>query len=306
MGAANSPSLAGRYGSYFFRLLRERCKLFRGTLTPNLWLDTLSGESEYDGTTGHGMVLDGDDGKPAALVWGHCDDFIIHGPTKEKTSRALTAFLDLAVDCGMLCHPGKLSPPAQVVKYTGFLFDTRAEPAIRISVNKREKALAILDFVVKHRQRVSRLGLAILTGILESLSEVTPARIGRAYLRKLYGIIHPEGLDEVDLAYFSYTELPDDTVQDLLWWRQALLTDSQRKCRLDKAGVLIPSVGDGSGTGTGGTVRYPIDGKGSKEVELEMWMGAWSPHVFHFSSNWKEARTLLKTLERAAEKPEIR
>jgi hypothetical protein len=30
-----------------------------------------------------------------------------------------------------------------------------------------------------------------------------------------------------------------------------------------------------------------------------MWVGTWSPRVFHHSSNWKELRTLLKTLERA-------
>jgi hypothetical protein len=43
-----------------------------------------------------------------------------------------------------------------------------------------------------------------------------------------------------------------------------------------------------------------------KDVELEMWMGAWSPHVFHHSSNWKELRTLLKTLERASDNIHIR
>jgi hypothetical protein len=30
-----------------------------------------------------------------------------------------------------------------------------------------------------------------------------------------------------------------------------------------------------------------------------MWMGVWSPKVYHFSSNWKELRTLKATLERA-------
>ena len=309
MGAGNSPSLAGRYGSSFLRLLRERCKLFQGTLRPNLWLNSLSGAGDYDGTAGHGMVLDGDDGEPAVLVWAHCDDFLIHGSTKEKTTRALSAFLDLAVDCGMLCHPGKLSPPAQVVKYTGFLFDTSAEPALRIPVNKREKALAILDFIVKHRERVSRLGLSILTGILESLSEATPAHIGRAYLRKLYEIIHPEGWDEDDLVYFSYATLPDDAIQDLMWWRHALLSDTKQRCRLDKAGIMVPMFGDGSGTGTGGTVKYPKEVKPvltDENVTLEMWLGAWSPHVFHHTSNWKEARTLLKSLQRAAANAEIK
>jgi hypothetical protein len=30
-----------------------------------------------------------------------------------------------------------------------------------------------------------------------------------------------------------------------------------------------------------------------------MWMGVWSPKVYHFSSNWKELQTLKATLERA-------
>ena len=123
MVVGNCPLLAGRYGSSFLRLLRKRCKLFQGMLRQNLWLNSLSGAGNYDGTVGHGMVFNGNNGEPAALVWSHCDDFLIHGPTKEMTARALSAFLDLAVDCGMSCHPGKLSPPAQVVKYTGLLFD---------------------------------------------------------------------------------------------------------------------------------------------------------------------------------------
>ena len=54
----------------------------------------------------------------------------------------------------------------------------------------------------------------------------------------------------------------------------------------------MPSFGDGSGTGSGGTIQH-VDGS------LEMWMGAWTPMVWPFSSNWKELHTLLETLERA-------
>jgi hypothetical protein len=41
--------------------------------------------------------------------------------------------------------------------------------------NQRGKALATLDFIAKHPDRVLCLGLAVLTGILESLSEAAPA-----------------------------------------------------------------------------------------------------------------------------------
>jgi hypothetical protein len=112
MGAANSPSLAGRYGAAFLRLLRSRCPLYQGHPTVNTWGGSFAGSSSYIPSLGHGRVLLEQDGLPAALVWAHCDDFFIHGPTKAKMVAALTAFLDLAVDVGMLCHPGKLTPPA--------------------------------------------------------------------------------------------------------------------------------------------------------------------------------------------------
>jgi hypothetical protein len=316
--ASQSPALAGRYGSSFLRLLRKKSKHFQGTPRQYMWLNVLIEINKYNGAVRHGIVLDGEDGLPAVLVWAHCDDFTIHGPTETKTKAATIELLDLAVDVGMLCHPGKLTPEAHIVKYTGFLFDTTTEPSLRISVSNREKAPALFDFVVRHREKVSSLGLAKVTGILESLSEATTSHIGRAYLRKLYKVIHPEGWEEDDLAYFSWANLADDLLEDLLWWRHALLNDSRRCCRLHKAGTLSPSFGDGSGTGTGGSVRYDkkiVRAKlmsesqnqyFDKDVELEMWMGAWSPHVFHHSSSWKELRILLKTLERASDNIHIR
>jgi hypothetical protein len=57
-----------------------------------------------------GFILIGKDGG-VVKVWAFVDNFLVHGPTYKKTSRALTLFLDLAVDCGMLCHPTELTPP---------------------------------------------------------------------------------------------------------------------------------------------------------------------------------------------------
>ena len=95
--------------------------------TQNLAMDTISSAT-----------------KDGAVVrsWDFVDDFLIHGPTYGKTSQALLKFLDLAVDCGMLCHPTKLTPPQQVVKYCGFLLDSVKIPCLRVPVSKRERALA--------------------------------------------------------------------------------------------------------------------------------------------------------------------
>jgi hypothetical protein len=78
--------------------------------------------------------------------------------------------------------------------------------------------------------------------------------------------------------YFTNVELPPEVIKDL----SSLINDPKGRCRLAKAGTLAPTWGDGSGTGTGGTVIYPDN------AVLEMWMGDWTPSVFFFSSNWKK------------------
>jgi hypothetical protein len=89
MGAAASPSLAGRYGAAFLRLLRTFSPEYQGTPICNTWWKNFSGELVYNPHLGHGRVLIGEDGLPAALVWAHCDDFFIHSPTKAKGLAAL-------------------------------------------------------------------------------------------------------------------------------------------------------------------------------------------------------------------------
>jgi hypothetical protein len=293
MGAGNSPAIAGRHGAALLRAIRARCPLYQGQSRANTWWKHYSAEEPYDANVGHGMVYTGDDGLPAALIWVHCDDFLLHGPTYEKTAAALTAFLDLTVDVGLLCHPGKLTPPAQVVKYTGLLFDTVSVPKIRIPEYKCMKALAMIDFALRHRSHLSRLGLAVVIGVLKSLTEATQARIGHTYLQSLQSTLHPKDWKGDDLPYYSFTALTQDNARELAMWRWLLNRNDGCTARGHKSGCLIPSFGDGSGTGTGGTVQY------EEGAPFEMWLGTWHPRLFHFSANWKEMRTLLATLERA-------
>jgi hypothetical protein len=146
MGAGNSPSIAGRHGAAVLRLVRSlHDELFSGNPVLNTWWSHFGFELQYDPKLGHGLNFIGTDGLPAVLIWAHCDDFFIHGPTYAKAALALTAFLDLTVQLGLLCHPGKLTPPAQVVKYTDLLFDTQDVPTLRIPEYKRAKALALVN-----------------------------------------------------------------------------------------------------------------------------------------------------------------
>jgi hypothetical protein len=108
MGAGNSrPAIAGRHGAALLRRVRSSSPLFQGTQVANTWWQHYGGGNAYDPKLSHGMAYIGTDGLPAVLIWAHCDDFLIHGPTYTKTVEALSAFLDASVDVGMLCHPGK-------------------------------------------------------------------------------------------------------------------------------------------------------------------------------------------------------
>ena len=172
-------------------MLKERFAEFKGDPKINCWWTGFS-EEGYDPDLGYGFTLIGKDGG-AVKIWAFVDDFLIHGPTQEKTSRALSLFLDLAVDCGMLCHPKKLTPPQQVVKYCGFLLDSRAIPCLRIPVEKRARALAIVEHLLESppSREYSRLSLAVAAGVLQSLVDATPIRLGHTYLRRFHSMVRP-------------------------------------------------------------------------------------------------------------------
>ena len=193
MGGGNSPAIACRYGLAFIRKLCEKHPdLFSGTARPNSWSEGFgnTGPSQYDAKKGFGMLWEDAEGISAALVWAFVDDFLLHAPTYEKLCLALTAFMNLAVDCGFLCHPGKLEPPNQVVKYVGFIIDTQQIPSLSMPVGKRDKALAMTRHLLDMTKPLSALALAVVVGTLESVVEATPGHRGRGFLRLLYGVLH--------------------------------------------------------------------------------------------------------------------
>jgi hypothetical protein len=65
---------------------------------------------------------------------------------------------------------------------------------------------------------------------------------------------------------------------------------------MQQQGTLGVLFGNGSGSGTGGTIQI-LDRDGQCST-MEAWMGTWRPCVHSFSSNWKELCTLVYTLER--------
>jgi hypothetical protein len=289
MGAAQSPSLACRYGLAFLRKLKAKFDVYQGTPRANCWWTGFS-ELGFDPDLGYGFILEAKDG-PAVKIWAWVDDFLLHGPTEAKTNEALTHFLDLAVDCGLLCHPKKLTPPSQVVKYCGFLLDSRTIPCLRIPVSKRERALAMVEYILESApaRRFSRLALSVIAGTLQSLVEATPRQTGHTKLRSLHSTVRPEGLGSGADPYYTKTTVGAKVQTDLAWWITCLLHGKGRFARSQSLATLVPMWGNGSGTGTGGTFVVP-------NGALRMWKGKWAPIVYKFSSNWKELMTLKLSL----------
>ena len=302
MGSAQSPSLACRYGLSMLRMLVAGEPVFQGVTRENSWRSCLSG-GNYDPHLGSGLVTVGSDDLPAALVWAFVDDFKVHAPTRRKLIVALNAFMDLSLRLGFICQKVKTKAPAQVQKYCGFIYDTTGIPTLRIPEDKRNRGLAMIRFLKAGGPslRLSRLTLAVVIGLLQSLVDATPQRVGQTFLRRLYTRLHL--LEESRFArpvgaafYYARVDLTPEEWLDLSWWEGALELDIGVHAFSSSQGTLGVSYGDGSGSGTGGTVQ--VLAHTGPCPDMEAWMGTWRPQVHSFTSNWKELRTLVHTLER--------
>jgi hypothetical protein len=279
-GAGSSPAIAGRMGAAFLRKLRAISPYFQGDISFNTWWHSFSTKQPFDPKLSHGRVLFSRiDGLPVALLFVHCDDFLIHAPTLEKARLAGIDFLDFAVKTGLLAHPGKLTPPCQEVKYTGFLWNTVGIPTLKVPPYKVDKSIALIDYAIDQRDHMSRLCLAVVKGVLESeVDASTPSRSGHTHLRSLKRTLHPIGWEE--LPYYSYATLTGEDLDNLTWWKHVLMANRGQTSRADKANILVPTFGDGSGTGTGGTIQYALD------EPLQMWKAVWTTEARAHSSNW--------------------
>ena len=302
MGSANNPANACKFGVSFLRQLRERFDIFTSQGTTNcLW--TSFREEGYNLDLGYGFVLTNAN-RLAIKMWAFVDDFLVHGPDYASVNAALSLFLDAAVECGMCDHPDKLILPSKEVKYCNFLFNTMGIPCLKIPVSKRERALAICEHLQQgpSDKQWSRLSLAVAAGILESLSGALPRRMGHNKLWSLHAIVHPADSGTGLEPHCTTIALNPFVLCEIKWWKNFLLSGNGRHVGGSKAATLVPTFGDGSGSGTdtGGTFILP-------EQYTLMWSGTWYPVVYTFYSNWKELATLCESLSHLLEHhlPEI-
>jgi hypothetical protein len=222
MGAGSSPAISGRMGVAFLRKLESISPYFQEGPLFNTWWHSSSSTHPFDPTLPHGIVrIFPIDVLLIVIAFAHCDDFWIHAPTHEKARLAAIDFLDLAVKVGLLAHPLKLTPPSQEVKYTGFNWVSVEAPTLKIPSYKADKLIALIEYALDHRDRLSRLFLAVVKGVLESEVDVTPARSGQTHLRSLEHSLHPLGWE--GLPFYSFAKLSTEDINNLLlWWKQVL------------------------------------------------------------------------------------
>ena len=129
---------------------------------------------------------------------------------------------------GLVCQPCKSKPPGQVQLRCGFLCDSARTPRARAPASKADRATASIHFLRSGAasERLSRLTLAVVIGLLQSLAGATPRNAGQACLRRLCGRLRSlEGLPlrpSPSRSYFTRVELATEDWLDLDWWLDAL------------------------------------------------------------------------------------
>ena len=230
----------------------------------------------YHPEYGEGRILIGTDGNPILLVWIHVDDIFLHGPTLAKLSEGLKLLLDTTVELGLICQSSKTVSPTQRVKFCGFIYDTKDIPKLIIPDNKVSRAIAMIDYLdygCKHL--FARLVISMVVGFLQSLVPATPGNIGVSFLRPIYEDLHE--FQENDAPgtkkfYFCTMELRQQSRDCLWWWRQALTLGLSRQTQPRDVATIGVSWGDGSGTGTGGTINFLTIQDQEEHIKLDVWM----------------------------------
>ena len=161
--------------------------------------------------------------------------------------------------------------------------------------------MAIIDYLTSGVKAThSRLIVSMVVGFLQSLVPATPGNIGAAFLRPVYLDLHnlpPNILPNTKASYFCPMNLGEKSNLCLQWWRDALCCGLSKQIQPQDVSTLGVTWGDGSGTGAGGTFNLVSSDNLTDETILNVWKGVWGSKVTSCSSNWKEMRTLLRTLE---------
>jgi hypothetical protein len=116
----------------------------------------------------------------------------------------------------------------------------------------------------------------VVVGTLQSLVPDTHNAIGAYFRHHVNWNINNETLesfDNVQHCYHSGLDLVALEEADFSWWEQALASGLREQVQPRDFCSLWGRLGDGSGSGSGGTVEWVDSGNGALP-KMEAWMGA--------------------------------
>jgi hypothetical protein len=184
-----------QFGTTFLHFICHEVEEMQGGVQLDDWWVTLEG-SGFDHKLGIGCGIIESDDLPSCLIWIHVGDIFLHGPTRAKYMSALKKILDLTVRVGLIYHPTKLKPPAQIHKLCGFVYDSETILKLRVPANKIMRALALLGLLMRgSRTILCRLSLSVVVGTPQYLVPSTQHAIGTSFIHHVYRNIHNETLE---------------------------------------------------------------------------------------------------------------
>jgi hypothetical protein len=127
----------------------------------------------------------------------------------------------------------------------------------------------MVDYLLlgKATTEYSRLSSYVVTGVLESLVEATPSRLGHTSYISLSTLVHPE-----EAGTSINTSLTESVLRDIRWWHFLLSNPGGRVARSARSETLMLKWGDGIGTGAGGTLGW-LGTLVFANDPLQIWMG---------------------------------
>jgi hypothetical protein len=101
----------------------------------------------------------------------------------------------------------------------GALYDATKVPCVRVVQAKVSRSLATIQHAILRSRRgdLSRVALAVTTGLLQSLVDAIPQRIRQTYLRELHNELHELDMWGKDMCCTDVV-LSAKALADLEWW----------------------------------------------------------------------------------------
>ena len=208
-----------------------------------------------------------------------------------------------AHQCGSAGAARQLPPPVPVVPLADVAPFSLAAQAARAAACTAAHAAAsarrVCSLLAAEHGMAARRDLAALTGNLQFVAPVLHA--GSTYLRSFYDALHGLGLPLAERPgnnYHGSLPLPSGFWVDFRFYEELLQHHTGKRLMRGDWVTLVREWTDASKSGAGVSTLHNCDA-GKPLTQLQFLSGVWPRHLQLNSSNWRECRTILYSLQKA-------